>query len=120
MSHVREPNAGMQRSKSAEAAEFTETAIPDPTEAAAVAAPPRMKPVTRSERQPAEAAPTETDSKPKTSESKERNISWQPEWTIEARTPNRSRPPSPSAAVPHPTTVVIRRPAPRLVADPSP
>src|SRR5258708_28551291 len=57
---------------------------------------------------------------PTTSEAEERHISRRPERTIEPSAIHRSWPPSPRTAVHHPAAVVICRPAPRLVANPSP
>src|SRR5258708_5513589 len=57
---------------------------------------------------------------PTTSEAEERHISRRPERTIVPSAIHRSWPPSPRTAVHHPAAVVIWRPAPRLIADPSP
>src|ERR1700691_3267338 len=119
---VGEPSAGMQRSDPAKAVDLAKPVEADHAEAPTVATPPREEAVTRPDWQPPEAAPSapsETKAPP-TSEAEERHICRRPERTIESRAPHRSGPPRPRAAVRHPTSVVIWRPAPRLIANPSP
>src|SRR5580658_3219992 len=122
--HVRELRARVQRSNPAEAVERPKSVETHYAEPPAVSTPPREEAVTRPNRQPAKAAPSApTKTKPEaptTSESKERHIRWRPEWTIETWAPHRSRPPRPRTAVPHPATVVIWSPSPRLISNPSP
>ena len=120
---VRVPGACMQRRDPAVAIERAKSVEADDAEASAISAPPREEGVTRPNRQPAKAAPsspTKTEApSPTAAESEERNISRRPERTVKPA-PHRSRPPRPRAAIPHPATVVIRRPSPRFKADPGP
>lgn len=64
-------------------------------EAAPVSTPPRMEPVTWSERKPTETTPpAETDAKTKTAApAPERDVRRRPQWVIAS--PYRSRPPRP-------------------------
>src|SRR5580658_1777461 len=108
----------MQRSETAITAPIPATARP--AEPATVSTPPWMEPVSRPERQPAEAAPaTPAKSETKTrAPSPERDVCRRPERTIRAI--YRPRPPRPGVAIRHPASVMIRRPAPGLVAYPGP
>src|SRR5580698_981721 len=112
----------MQGREPAEAVEGAKSVEADHAETSAISAPPGEEAVTRSYRQPAEAAPStppEAKAKP-ASESEERYIRRRPERTVETRAPYWSRPPRPRIPVPHPASVVIRRPSPRLVTNPRP
>src|SRR5208282_1206174 len=118
--HVGKSRAGMQRRK----ATAVVIAEPDLTEApAAPSAPPGMEMVARSERQPADSAPAETEAKAETkppAEAEERNIGRRPDGTIERISVDWTRPPTPTAIDIHPAAVVIRRPAPVIVGNPGP
>ena len=121
---VGESSATVKRRDSAEAAEATEAIKTNRSETAAVSAPPGKETVTGTDGQPAEAAPsaksdTETYAK-SSAKSEERDISRSPEGTIKSPAPYWPGPPSPSAAVGHPATVVIRSPSPGFSAYPSP
>ena len=116
---VREPHAIVQRPEPAVVTSTPSTPT-YPAEATAVSTPPRMEPVARTEREPAESAPTaKSGAEAKAAApSPERYVRRSPERTVPAV--SRTRPPSPATIIPEPTAVVIWRPAPRLVADPSP
>src|SRR5579885_2300351 len=99
---VREPISAMQRTDSTPTVHIDVCDVHvgdvDHTEASAVSTPPRVEPVTWTERQPSEAAPsapTKTEAEASTP-APERDISWRPERVI----PNidRTRPPSPRSA----------------------
>ena len=112
----------MQRSNSAVAVDVRDVDIGDvdDTKASTISTPPRMEPVTRTDREPAEAAPTaKSDTEAKSAApSPERNVRWRPERMVAGI--YRARPPRPRTAIREPTTVVIRSPAPRLIANPRP
>ena len=95
---IRKSRSAMQRSKAAVASEVPEASARK-SEASTISTPPRMEPVTRTERQPAEPAPAApTDTKSKTgSPSPERDVCRRPERVV-ARV-DRPRPPSPRTAV---------------------
>src|SRR5207302_4831257 len=110
-------HSAMQRSDSAIVVDVRDVDIVDvhDTKAPAVSAPPRMEPVTRSEREPAEAAPSaEADVEPKAAApAPEGDIRRRPQRVVAS--PHRTRPPRPGCAIGEPASIVIRRPAPRLV-----
>src|ERR1700693_1318144 len=120
----RESSDAMQGVESTKAVYPAKSVEPYKAESSAITAPPWEEAVAGTNRQPAKAAPSspaKSDSESEaTPEYKKRNISWRPERTVEASAPHRSRPPCPRAAVPHPASVVIRSPAPRLGSDPRP
>src|SRR5579863_2488361 len=118
--HVREARSAVQRTESPETIKPTPES--DHAETPAISAPPGVEKVAGPDRKPAEAAPatvTKSEAKAATP-SPERHIRRRPERTVETATIQRSRPPGPGIAVIHPAPVVIRRPAPGLVANPGP
>src|SRR5437899_11300185 len=80
-----------------------------------------MKPVTRTQSQPADRAPAIAKSVSETpAVTEERNISRSPDWAIKRIRVNRTRPPGPRVVIHHPATVVIRSPAPGIIRNPGP
>src|SRR5208283_3024099 len=117
--HVRESCAAVQRRITAAVV----SAITNSAVAPAVGAIPRMEAVTRSERKPADRAPTESESNPESvsrAKSEERNISRRPNRTIVRISIGWTRPPSPPSAHIHPPTIVVRSPAPGIIRNPGP
>src|SRR5208283_4065582 len=117
--HVRESCAAVQRRITAAVV----SAITNSAVAPAVGAIPRMETVTRSERKPADRAPTESESNPESvsrAKSEERNISRRPNRTIVRISIGWTRPPSPPSAHIHPPTIVVRSPAPGIIRNPGP
>jgi hypothetical protein len=89
-------------------------------EVRAVPAPPGKEGITRSERQPANRAPSEADAEAESAtKSEEGDVRWCPHWLIESAI-NRAWPPTPSVVIVHPAAIVIWRPSPRLIRGPSP
>ena len=118
--HVRKPRTGAQRSKAAAVVIAESDAAEAPS---APAAPPGMKEVTRSKRQPADRAPATAPTEAKSDASApsvERNISRRPDRTVKRVSVSRTRPPSPTAVNIHPAAVVIRSPAPVIIRNPGP
>src|ERR1700723_577890 len=96
--------------KSAESAAESESVHESKTKSES--APPRKQEVARPAREPAKS---NAESRPV---SEERNISRRPRRVVANR--YRTRPPCPRSAINEPAAVVIRRPSPRLAANPSP
>src|ERR1700747_3760889 len=96
----------------------------DDVVSAAVAPVPRVVPVTRTARQPADMTETKSESDANTeapaSPPKERNISRRPDWIVSRINRHWPRPPRPTRAVGQPAAIVIRCPAPRLIRNPRP
>lgn len=98
----------------------------DHVDAAAATTPPGMEPITRADRQPANAAESATESKtdadaPATaSPAEERDIRGRPNRVIRRVHSDRPRPPGPAAAINEPAAIVVRRPAPGLIRNPGP
>src|ERR1035441_8874739 len=117
---IGEPRSPVQRPNSTVLMEVVDVISVDHTEAPAVSTPPWMEVITRSDRKPAEAAPSaKTNSEAKaTAPSPERDVCGRPERVVACV--DRAGPPSPGVAVREPAAVVIWRPSPRLGANPSP
>src|ERR1700691_4744480 len=81
-----------------------------------------MEPVARATGQPAKTAESkaEANSESNPAKTEEGDIGGRPGRVVTRVTGNRSRPPRPAVPVDEPTTVVIRRPAPRFGGDPCP
>src|SRR5262249_39887196 len=102
---IREPHAVMQRMYAAVAC--TVPSVARPAEAPSIPPPPRVVEITRAEWQPAEpppAAEAYAESKA-AAPAPERDIRGSPERALIAV--DRSRPPSPRAAIPEPAAIVI-------------
>src|ERR1700746_1690720 len=86
---------------------------------APVASVPRVVPVTRTARQPADVTETKSESnahsEPAASPSEERNVRWRPDWVVSGIHPHRPWPPRPARAIGQPAPVVIWRPSLRLI-----
>src|SRR5271155_501365 len=93
-------------------------------EAAAPPAVPRVIPITRADRQPADAPKpepkSESDTKAAASKAEERDVRRRPDWTVSRISYDRPRPPNPIAPINEPAAVVVGRPSPRLVRYPGP
>src|SRR5579872_3804558 len=90
----------------------------DHVHAVDAAAIPREEAVARPARQPADASEAAADAPAASAKPEERDISRRPQRTVSDV--HRTGPPAPIAAINEPTSIVIRRPAPRLIGNPGP
>jgi hypothetical protein len=118
--YVREAIAAVQRCEAA----AVKAVKAGNAEASAKTSIPRIEMITRSQRKPADRAPT-TEAKSKSdsnasAEAEERNISRRPDWTVERISIDRAWPPTPAAIDNHPAAIVVRSPSPGIIRNPSP
>src|SRR5208283_3881827 len=89
-------------------------------EATAPASPPGVEVITRPNWEPADRSPAPAESNAEAAPvAEERDVSRRPQRTIVRVAIHRSRPPSPRAVILEPAAIVIGRPAPGLIGNPS-